>query len=57
MERDELRAMMGFLRQRVHLKDQGADGEVTIGFDAPSAEEMAAAGLNFEGSRRILDAP
>ncbi len=57
MDRDELREIMSFLRQKVHLKDQGADAEVTIGFDAPSAEEMAAAGLNIEGCRRILDAP
>ncbi len=57
MERDELRAIMSFLRQRVRLSNQGADAEVAIGFDAPSAEEMAAAGLNLEGSRRILDAP
>lgn len=57
MERDELRAIMDFLRQRVHLKNSGADAEVSIGFDVPTAAEMAAAGLNPEGSRRILDAP
>jgi hypothetical protein len=57
VERDELRAIMDFLRQRVYLKGQGAEAEVTIGFDPPSAEEMGAAGLNLEGSRRILDAP
>ncbi len=57
MTPDELRAIMEFLRQRVHLKDRGADDEVVIGFDAPTADEMARAGLNAEGSQRILDAP
>ena len=58
MERDELRAIMNFLRQRVQLGSQGeADTEVTIAFNAPSVEQMAAAGLDPEGSRRILDAP
>ena len=57
MERDQLRAIMSFLEQRVRLKDQGADTEVTIEFDAPSAEQMTTAGLDPEGSRRILSAP
>jgi hypothetical protein len=57
MTPEELRAIMDFLRRKVHLKDPGADGEVTIGFDAPTADEMARAGLNPEGSGRILDAP
>ena len=30
---------------------------MTIGFDAPTADEMARAGLNPEGSRQILAAP
>lgn len=54
---DELRAIMGFLRQKVHLKDRRADGEVAIGFDAPTADEMARAGLDPEGCTQILDAP
>jgi len=57
MTPDELRAIMDFLRQRVLLEGGGADGEVAIAFDAPSADEMARAGLNPEGCRQILDAP
>ena len=57
MTADELRAIMEFLRQKVRLKDAEADGEVAVGFDIPTADEMAAAGLNLEGSRQILDAP
>jgi len=54
---DELRAIMDFLRQKVYLDDRAADGEVAVGFDVPTAEEMTRAGLNAEGSRQILDAP
>ena len=54
---DELRAIIGFLRQRVHLKSEEADAEVAIGFAAPTPAEMAAAGLNAEGCRQILAAP
>jgi hypothetical protein len=53
---DELRAIMDFLRQKVHLKDRGAEGEVAIGFHAPTADEMARASLNPEGCRQIRDA-
>jgi len=56
MTADELRAIMDFLRQRVQLGDRSADGRVTIGFDVPTADEMAAAGLNDQGCREILDA-
>jgi hypothetical protein len=54
MSPDELREIMGFLRQRVRLKD-GA-GDAVVEFDVPTAEDMGTAGLNLEGSRRILDA-
>ena len=53
---DELRAIMAFLRERVSLGNPGGNDEVTIEFDGPSVEAMAAAGLNAEGSQRILDA-
>ena len=57
MNADELRAIMKFLTERAHLKDQPADGEVAVGFDVPTAEDMADAGLDRQGSREILDAP
>ena len=57
MTPDDLRAIMEFLRERVRLTDQGADGEVAIAFDAPTAEEMAAAGLDADGCNQLLAAP
>jgi hypothetical protein len=57
MHPDELRAIMDFLRERVHLKDGGAAGEVDIGFAAPSIDEMTEVGLNPDGSSQILHAP
>jgi len=54
---DELRKIMEFLKQRVHLKEGDADGEVVIGFDSPTSEEMARADLNPDGARQIMEAP
>ena len=57
MTPDELRAIMNWLRQKVYLKDGGADGEVSIGLDAPTADELDKTDLNREACRQILDAP
>ena len=57
MTPDELRAIMEFLSQRVRLAGQDAQEETAISFDAPTADEMAHAGLNREGAERILAAP
>jgi len=54
---DELRAIMEFLRGQVHLKNPGEEGEVCVGFDVPTVEAMARAGLNGEGSGQILGSP
>jgi hypothetical protein len=54
---DELRAIMDFLKERVHLEQREAEGGVAIGFDAPTVDEMSRAGLNREGCRQILKAP
>jgi hypothetical protein len=56
MNTDELRAIMDFLTNKVHLTGPGEDGQAAIGFDAPTLDEMARAGLNAAGSRQILDA-
>ena len=57
MSPDQLRAIMEFLREQVHLEGEGEDGEAVIGFDAPTAETMARQGLDAEGCRQILNAP
>jgi hypothetical protein len=57
MNPEELRKIMEFLRQRVHLDVAETANQVTIRFDVPSVAEMEAAGLNPEGSQSILDAP
>jgi hypothetical protein len=57
MTPEELRAIMDYLRHRVHLSSEPGAENVLIGFEAPSADEMAKAGLNPEGARQILDSP
>ncbi|MCJ7604057.1 MAG: hypothetical protein MUO63_21485 [Desulfobulbaceae bacterium] len=57
MTPDELRAIMAYLRERVHLGTQEAKSPVVIIFHAPTEEEMIDAGLNAEGVKRILRVP
>lgn len=57
MTPDELRDIMEYLRQRVRLKAEHAEGAVAVEFDVPTAEGMAEAGLDPQGSARILAAP
>ena len=57
MTPDELRAIMDFLVQKVRLADQNTEEETNIVFDAPTAHEMARAGLDPQGSQQILAAP
>lgn len=57
MTPDELRSIMAYLRERVHLGDCKAGGPAVIAFQAPVEEEMIEAGLNAEGVRRILCVP
>ncbi len=57
MEPDQLRAIMDFLRDRVHLKDAPPEGDVVVVFDSPSIEDMISGGLDPEGSRSVLGAP
>jgi hypothetical protein len=54
---EELRAIMAYLRERVHLGPRKAESPVVITFHAPTEEEMIGAGLNAEGVRRILRVP
>ena len=56
MTPDELRAIMDWLRQKVYLKELGTGGEVGIGFDAPTADDLDRTDLNREGCRQILNA-
>jgi hypothetical protein len=57
MTPEELRAIMEFLKDKVQLKDPGTEGEVEIGFEPPTVDEMAQSGLNPDGCRQILEAP
>jgi len=57
MDADELRDIMEFLRQRVHLEVVEPADQVIIRFDAPSVADMVDAGLNPEGSESVLAAP
>lgn len=57
MNADELRDIMKFLRERVRLEEGDVFDAVAVRFDAPSLDDMQAAGLNPKGSQSILDAP
>ena len=57
MTREELRAIMVDLMERVQLATGEAEVPVVITFHTPSEEEMIAAGLTPEGVRRILRVP
>ena len=57
MTPEELRAIIAYLRERVLLGSEEADSPVTIAFLAPSEEEMVGAGLNLEGSKKLLHFP
>ena len=51
---DQLRAIIDYLEDRVNLV---TDGDRTISFDPPSAEEMAIAGLDEPTFNRLTSAP
>ena len=57
MTPEELRAVMAYLRERVHLESQGAKNPVVITFHSPTEEEMIGAGLNVDGAKRIRRVP
>ena len=57
MTPEELRSIMAYLRERVHLVTEEAKSPVVITFHAPTEEEMVDAGLNAEGVERILCVP
>ena len=57
MTPDELRDIMTYLRERVHLGTAEAETPVVISFHAPAVDEMIEAGLHPGGSERILQVP
>jgi hypothetical protein len=57
MTPEELRAIMAYLRERVHLGSNEAKDPVTIAFHGPIEDEMIGAGLNAKGVKQILSAP
>jgi len=57
MTPEELRAIMAYLSERIHLGPQEAKSPVIITFHAPTEKEMIDAGLNAEGVKRILRVP
>jgi hypothetical protein len=57
MTPEELRAIMFYLRERVHLGLKEATGRVLITFHGPMEDEMIGAGLNAEGVKQILQVP
>jgi hypothetical protein len=57
MTQEELRAIMAYLRERVHLGPKEAESPVLITFHGPTEAEMVDAGLNAEGVKQILRVP
>ena len=57
MTPEELRAIIIYLRERVHLGPKEAKGPVLITFHGPTEDEMIGAGLNAEGVKQILHVP
>lgn len=57
MTPEEFRAIIAYLRQRVHLAPGEGKDPVEITFSAPTEAEMVGEGLNPEGVRRLLKAP
>jgi hypothetical protein len=57
MTPEEFRAIMAYLRERVHLGSREAERPVLITFDGPTESEMTGAGLNVEGVKQILCVP
>jgi len=57
MTPEELRAIIIYLRERVHLGVQDAEIPVVITFHAPTSAEMIDAALNAKGVKRLLRVP
>ena len=57
MTPEELRSIMAYLRDRVHLGPNDGEKPVEITFISPTAEEMIGASLNAEGVDQIRHAP
>ncbi len=53
----DLKEIMTYLKKRVSLAPRDDAGNAVVVFDVPTAAEMAACGLDAEGSRQILSAP
>ncbi len=54
MTPEELRSIIAYLRQRVHLGSREAKSPVVITFNSPTEEDMIDKGLNAEEVKRIL---
>ena len=54
MTAEELKAIIVYLKKKIHHDLQEAGQPVVIVFDAPTAEEMINAGLNAQGVKQIL---
>ena len=56
MTPDDLKKIISFLKARVSLGGEKADSPIQIDFDVPDTEKMVRAGLDPEGSKKILNA-
>ena len=57
MTPEELRAIMAYLREKVHLGSKEGESPVIITFQGPTEAEMISEGLSVEGVKQILRVP
>jgi len=51
---EELRAIIAYLRERVHLGNKETKSLALITFHGPTEDEMISEGLNAEGVKQVL---
>lgn len=56
MKREQLVALMAELEKRVRLAENAEGGDTRVVFDAPSADDLVAAGTPEVDARRLLGA-
>jgi len=57
MTSEELRAIMDYLRESVHLGEEGPESSISITVHGATEAEMIGAGLHAEGVKQILGRP
>ena len=57
MKPEELKAIIYYFRDKIQLSPESSTGKPVIQFTPPDLQELTGAGLNAEGSNRLLSMP